>query len=1010
MSFRGLLAQTVAIPLAAGLSQKMDVRALEAPGLSKCVDAEFDEIGGIQTRKPYAAKGLAIAGGGAIAAADVRRVVENGGELLLFSKDAVYAWSEPAQAWALKGTHLATKVSEAARFVSTGDQVYADRAELAGYVLVSWHEIRGGNTYGYVAAYDATTGAVTMAPRELAGFQYIRLVALDTKILLIFYDGITGHYCYALDPANPAAALGGAATTVIGSNAAEYDAVKVPNADQAVIVSRRNPSTSYEVTTMTAGLVRVTATKARTAGLGPIACAVDPTGTYVQVVRYSAGVVGDLIALAGLGDVFVNQAIGTVPSAGAGFEQLTCAYRSVQDGGFYRAYVFWSQAGAAAADQSVQVAWVSTGNTLGAQDVLLRRADINSRAFERGGKVFVWLGFSTASTYTSGSGQNFSFALQNTYFLFRDDVHRCAKAVVQRAGGPGLLGWLPGVQALGGDRYAWCGASKRKIEIGGAGQRRDGYAARAPQEIVIQFDSNEARRTTRMGGTLYITGGEVLQYDGVQLTEVGFAIYPHTLALFPGAAGAIPNGTYVYKQTLRWENAAGDVDRSTTATNVGIVLATGPKKITLTYVPIYTSSKLSRPIAIETWRTQVNPTADAPFYRVSSSDPGVVAGDNAYIENFTGDFSLVAAWNDNLIDADITANEAHPENGAILENLAPPPATIIAATADRMFLAGVAGDTSRIWYSKLRGDGEVASFHDALTITVPRAGGAITALAFVNETLVAFCERAIYALPGDGFDNVGGGANFGPARALSLDVGAVNAESVVLIPDGLLFKSSKGWYLVNRGWGVEYVGGPIADYDAETVQAAHVVDAQHQVRILTSSRLLVLDYLVKQWGEWTLTNGVSAAMWGGKHVYVSSVAGVLQQRTDFVGIDYGLDIETAWIPMGQVQGFGRVWKVMLLGEYRGAHGLLVRLARNYAADGTYFQTKLWTPSPTTVGGPLQIEQGPSIQENQALKIRFTAKNPTNTGAPTTEALKVTSLALELGLERGLNRIPAAQRQ
>ena len=103
---------------------------------------------------------------------------------------------------------------------------------------------------------------------------------------------------------------------------------------------------------------------------------------------------------------------------------------------------------------------------------------------------------------------------------------------------------------------------------------------------------------------------------------------------------------------------------------------------------------------------------------------------------------------DNFADATLTGKEAFGENGDVLENLAPPPATIIAATQDRIFLAGLSDNPYRVVYSKLRGESEVAAFHDALAIELPPDGGDITALGFLNETLVVFKETAVFALPG----------------------------------------------------------------------------------------------------------------------------------------------------------------------------------------------------------------------------------------------------------------------
>jgi hypothetical protein len=89
----------------------------------------------------------------------------------------------------------------------------------------------------------------------------------------------------------------------------------------------------------------------------------------------------------------------------------------------------------------------------------------------------------------------------------------------------------------------------------------------------------------------------------------------------------------------------------------------------------------------------------------------------------------------------------------------------------------------------------------------------------------------------------------------------------------------------------------------------------------------------------------------------------------------------------------------------------VRLSRDYRS--AYFHDKTWTPRQTVVGEPLQERLPPKVQEMQAVRVRITAMpitadvgdGPFDTYS---EAFKLTSLGVELGLERGLKRLPAAQ--
>lgn len=1005
MGIRGLQFATLNIPLGAGLSQREDDRTRNAPALDRCVDAQFDEVGGLQLRYPFASIGNSIYGGGTIS--NARKLAVNGDELLCFTSDSLYSWSPQLAAWVLKGTHLAAKVTATDRFVSTGDQVECDRAELNGTVVYAWRD----NTSVYAAAIDKTSGTVLAAPTKISGTDNAskpRLVALSTKILLFLTNATTINIeAIAIDPASPSTAIGGARTTIVAQNG-YYDVVKIVGQDVAALVVTLNPTTSYQVMRISAALAAAsTSNKARTS-TGPIAISSDPSGTYLQVARVNATIKGDLLSATTLADVFTNQAIGT-----GTVTHLTCAHRSVQNGGAYRAYVFWSDDGTSyVGGSTVKSNWVDTANTLGTEAVFRVGAlELASRAFDYNGSVFVHLVF--AGT-TSGAGYT-AAALQNTYYLYRDDHALISKALPGTAGGFSSSGHLPGVALTSGSTYAWCGTVRRVVPL----DAYDGYADRGPCDVAVSFDSNEARRCVRLGKTLYITGGEILQYDGSQLTEVGFDYYPYnfTAGTQPGAALAALGG-YTYKPTYRWTNAQGETERSTTAAYASITVGASTRDGGVSNLKcLNVTRKTSPQPAIELWRTAVNPTSSAPYYLVTSADPtvgGAVA--NGYIANDDTQsevYNTLPSFDDAFTDAVLTTKETNPETSGVLEYLAPPPATIIAASETRIFLAGIPGDPDRVWYSRLRNEGEIAAFHDALTFTVPPAGGAITGLAFLNETLLVFRQFAIYAFPGDGYANDGTGINYGPARVLSTDIGAVSAEGLAVIEQGIVLKSSKGYYLLNKGWALDYIGAPVVDYDSEAPLAIHVLTNRHHVRILTSARMLVWDYLANQWGEWTIASGLDAAIWNGAHHYLTSTA-VKAEQTSYSGVDYGLDIETAWIKLDQLQGFGRIRRLLALGEYRSAHALRIRLARDYWKDGanTYFQDTAWTVTPATVGAPEQVRIGPAIQQMEALKIRITPclSAVSTSSPPTGEAVKLSGLALELGLKEGpYQMLPSGQK-
>lgn len=1003
MTYSGIAWQKVEIPFGIGLNQKTDDRARPQPFLDRAVDVSFDKALGLQLRLPYAVAVGSIFGGGTIA--NPRRIVAYGNELVLFTKDTVYSWNAQQSAWVSRGTHLAVKVTEEPRFATTGDQIDGDRAELSGTIVVAWTE----GAQVYAAALDKTTGSVLVSPTAVStAIGRPRLVALATKILLFVEATATLLTVRAIDPATPGTAISGAGATVLTTDFnLYYDVVRAGTQDLVVGACRRVTTTSYTAFTVTPALAVTTSTKARTCD-GPIAVSAIPDGTQTQIARANGtNIQGDLLTTSTLADVFTAQAIGTAASTPV--NQIAAAHRSVQDSGAFRCYVFWHAVESAAASTWVSKSnWVDNANALGAQANFVRHLAVASRAFDYSGRVFVWLAFAGATTVNAtGAFPIPPIAAQNSYFLYRDDAFLSAKSVATTAGGfPASVGSLPSVVATATATYSWCATKRRRIQLDADGVS---FAAREPIDVAFAFDSNEARRTAALGRTLYISGGEILQYDGVRLTELGFHVYPWVLSLLDSAlGGSVAAGSYAYKVTWRVPNAQGESERSTSAV-VGTVAVTGNSvQLVSSFAPLTATHKTAVPPAVEVWRSPVNSDRDADFFLASSNDPTALTNPNRYLPN-DPTAAAIPTFNDFFADATLTGKEADPENLGVLEDLSAPAASILIATDTRLFLAGVAGDPHRIWYSKQRQEGHLAAFHEVLTVDVPRPGGDITSIAFLDETLFAFRQTAIYALPGVGLDNFGAGQQFGPARIVSLDVGAVSHESVALTPMGLFFKSSKGWYMLHGNGGLEFIGDKVADYDAETVLAINVVENKHEVRILSASRLLFWDYRLNQWGERTIVDGVHACIYQGAHVYLAAT-GTRTEQTTYTGVDYGMDVETAWIKLAGLHGASRCRKLQPLGEYRSAFKLRFRLSYNY--DLTVVDDKSWTPSPTTVGGPLQVTHGPARPQCEAIKLRLTAENSDGTHtAPIGEALRLTSLGLEIGAEPGLwRRLPAAQQQ
>lgn len=1025
MSLAGLDFQAIHLPFTAGLDTKAHAFALDPPGLSSAKNVEFDELGGLRLRKPYASIGADILGGGTLS--NVRKLAVVGDELLCFTSTALYSWSESLTKWASRGTHLAVAATEETHFGNPNDQTFADRATLSGITVMVWTEAAPSSELCYLAAFDNTTKVTVIAPTAIGGstFNRPRVVALSTKIL-VTWANLLGVYATTIDPASPSFTTAGA--TAISSNPVlAYDIVKDPTDDRAVYAG--SLGTEYIVGRVTAALAATASTKIRAAD-GLIAVSVSGPDLRITVARQDADdIEADILDLSTLADVgvLVNLAVGSIPSATTTLKQLTCAHRTVQEGAAYRCYVFWEfiettetqeSTSAAGSQQTIESNWIDTGGATGTEANFILRHGIASRAFDHGGQIYLWTVFGKANTVggapLAGSAITLGFQvqMQNTCYLFRDDAEFFAKVAWRTAGGFGHYdGHLAGVALTSGSTaYSWATTKRGFIDLSadaGIALARDGYSARTPLDVTFTFDSDDARRVVQIGATAYVSGGLVFQYDGDGLVETGFEQFPYFLHADQGAAGAIPAGAYAYKASVRWTNGRGETERSTTAIGSEYTVAAN-KKITWAVARLTTTRKQGsrRKMTIEAWRTILAPREDSPFYLVTSRDPADT-GDNGYVENDpTG--AVTTNENDNLTDADLAKREQHPENGGKLSALAPPPASILLATDVRMFAAGIPGEPYRVYYSLLRNENEIVAFNGDLAIDLPATTGAITGLGFLSDTLVVFTATAVYVLPGEGNDNVGGGLNYGPPRLVSSDVGASSHDTIATTPMGLIFFSRKGWYRLTPGWTLEYVGAKVEDFNSDTWVAAQVVESQHQVRVLSSSRMLVFDYLINEWSEWEQASGRDLALWRGTPMLLDSA--VKEQLTTHTGAAYGIDLVTGWIKLAGLQGLARLRRLMVLGEFKNDHAQSVSLGFDYSP--TYTDTHAVDFAGLTANGPTQLRVGPSRQRVQAVRLRLqvVAAADDLLSFPDDDPVTLTGLSLEVGMRRGLYpRLPAAQK-
>lgn len=936
--------QTIGVPLVAGLDTKTDEKILPVGQLTNLENGVFTKHGAIKKRPGYdvlkaeTVASAAISGG--------RMLATLNDELLQMTGSKIYSYSEAVDRWIDKGAIESVVVSSRTVSKLRTQQTVGDVATSNDITVTVWEDSRGTARYSIVneatgASYynDQSLGSNTTRPRVVAVGDVIHIYFLDT--------GATAVKLLKIVPTAIDTSVATAATSLFTNVRATLPCLDVDvYGTRVALLYTKTANEVILCSVNTSGTVSNTTTISDAANYC-IGVAVHPTQPRIGVVIASTagGVIGRIYdtSYGLLRTATMQTATATT------YRNITCAWEISQTSTYeYNLVAFWEKAASAVADgylyftQKASLTDGATAVVVGAD--FKKHSVLASKAFATSDRVYVHLAHSST--------------LQSTYFLVRSDGVTIARILPGVAGGATSLAaagsntpHLPHVSDTG-DGWIWCGIYKTRLESTASSTSDNPvYTEKGIKLIKVDFDSDASHRWTQIGNTLYVSGGFIWQYDGHSAVEAGFHLYPE----LPSTAAVRSNGTgsmnldtalttpsYSYRVYYEWVNAKGEREQSSFAGAVSVTFQASDDTVTLTIPTLSFTEKLSprTNVAIAVYRTEANPSDDSPFYRVSSLDP-TATGNNGFLFNdpTTDTVTFVDGLQDTATTGSMGAlitQELDYQNTGELDNITPPPFSVFAAGKGRVFLAGFE-DPNLILYSKIGTAGKCLEFNDALTIKCDEDGGPVTGMAVLNESLVIFKRRRVYVLDGDGPTNLGIGGFNTPALVTS-DAGCVNQKSISVVPDGLVFQSEKGIYLLTQSRQLVYVGAPVEAYNNQTITGAVLSAKTNQVRFLVDDgRALVYDYLFRAWSTWTNHEGAASCLWQGDYAYLSGSGEVFVENeakwTDG-SAPYQMVIESAWIRVGD-QGMQRCREMAILSDYRSEHNLRVSIAYDYEPSYTH---------------------------------------------------------------------------
>lgn len=494
--------------------------------------------------------------------------------------------------------------------------------------------------------------------------------------------------------------------------------------------------------------------------------------------------------------------------------------------------------------------------------------------------------------------------------------------------------------------------------------------------------------------------------------------------------GGITPGNRQYVTTYEWVSAKGELSSSRpsdpfTAQTLTTSLATANTGSTVQNPQTQGSSET---LTCPTYRLTGRTNCQIGLFRTIAEEAGgaeVFYRVATLANNSETDFTT---YQDSTSDTDLLLGAPLYTSSGEVANIAPPPAQAVVQHLNRIFLAAL-DDENTIWYSKPWSLGYAVGFSPDFTIALDQAGGPVTALGSQDSYLVIFKQSRILVIEGNGPDVTGANGSFSPPTIVNSDVGAINQDSVVFTPSGTLFQSLKGIYLLDRSLNVTYVGAPVEGFNDLTITSAVLMPTVSQVRFGTDEgTTLMYDYIQGQWSSFTYGSG-HATDWNSTYVRVADSGAVYKEQpgtyTD-AGTPIAIKVVTAWYKPGNaLQGFARVWRVLLLGKYLSGHNVQVGIAINY--DPTIVQYATFdamavlgsntygTSNPYGVGSPYGDTSGTPVEQfrihlghlaQKAQSYQFTITELPS-GAPGA-GLVLQGIGIEAGVKGTTMRLPSTR--
>jgi hypothetical protein len=969
--------QNVSISLVKGVETKSDKKQQVPGSLTLLENGRFTTPGKIRKRAGHDALGQTVLGGsteisnGAGITAFMDELLESNGETL-------YSYSEGNDQWAEKGPLYNLNVTADSVIRNNYQQTSQDSCiHSSGIQCFVWEDSSGGCRYSIID-YETKLQIVTNVLIASDGTKP-KCYALGNYIAILYYDTSETDINLLAIPAATPTSSGSTANAATDPANDVYDAAII--GDRLFLTYNNNSgnlATRYINAVLTASSAVTIASTVATCitVFGDASQRVwvalwNGTAVKTAIYDYSLNVVRSIIT---------GETVSNV-------KNITGAV--IDDDNF--CYLYYDITAAAQYDYLIRSQAFYTDGTTASAAVFIRSLSLASKAFVYNSQIYM-LG-SYASQY------------QPTYFLMNNSEDVAAKISPLSGGGVAAKAVIPQVNEVSTGIYQLTYLQKNTTNaVNGLIVSQTGI-----QQATIDF-THLGLFSADLANNLHVGGGYLILYDGASVTEHGFHYFPEAVTLTgSNGAGTIANGTYEYVAVYSWIDNFGQIHRSAPSIAASIVLTGVNDTVTVDVPTLRVTSKSN--VTIEIYRTE---NAGSTFYMITSLTSPTFNSKTADTVSFT----------DTYPDASIIGNTQLYTTGGEAENISLP-ATEVFTNYKNRIVAIPSENKSQWWYSKSVVPFRPVEFSDQFVNNMDQYGGDLTAVGVSDDKIIFFKRNTKFYVYGNGPAASGANDDFSNPERITGDTGCTNQRSIVSTPVGLMYQSPKGIYLLERSLVDKYIGSPVEDYTTGALVTSAVLMAnENQVRMtLDSGVTLVYDYFVDQWNVDTGLNAQDSCLWQGETYAIVQTSGRVLVENPDIYADAGqfikLKIRTGWISFAQLQGYQRAWKMLLLGEYKSPHRLIINVAENFNPSpfqqvyinagedlepDAYGDTSPYGDELYYGGAFPSYNFRIFLERQKCTSIQITIEDTQRSNFG--EGYSLSNIAFEVGVKKGLNKLKA----